>query len=384
MTPAPLAIALVAPPFVRVPPERYGGTERVLAVLANALVARGHEVTLFASGDSATEATLVPIAPKASWTMDPRPTDQEAMASAMDAVADKVGRGRFDVVHAHLEGDSIALARRIPGVPVVATFHGAVDAGSLPRELPRATSNLDGTRIWAVAISRSQALHAIGTHWTAVVPNGLDLESIPFGSAPAGDLAFVGRVDPEKGLLDAIEVARMTGRRLRVAIKIGADPAQHEYFDSVVRPAFERADVEYLGEVSEDDRNALLANAAATLMPLTWAEPFGLVAIESLAAGTPVLAYPAGAMPEIIRDGLDGALRHDPVGLAAAVDSVVRLDRAAIRADVISRFGPERMAEGYERVYRRAMAEYRGDRPEAEAGGAEPKADRRGRASGVR
>jgi glycosyltransferase involved in cell wall biosynthesis len=306
-------------------------------------------VTLFASGDSVTCATLVPVAPRATWTMEPRPPDEAAMEEALEIVAGYVRRRAFDVVHAHLEGDSIALAERLPGAPVVATFHGAVDIGSLPDDLPRATSGHRGARIWAIAISRSQSLRSPGTHWTAVV-----LEAIPVGPAPTGDLAFVGRVDPEKGLLDAIEVARMTGRKLRVAIKIGADPEQHAYFESVVRPAFERADVEYLGEVDEDERNRLLAEAAATLMPLSWAEPFGLVAIESLAAGTPVLAYPAGAIPEIVRDGIDGALRHDPVELAAAVDAAVRLDRATIRADVIARFGPERMTDGYEKAYRKA------------------------------
>lgn len=358
MIPEPMAIALVAPPFVRVPPYRYGGTERVIAVLADRLVEQGHSVTLFASGDSSTSAELFSIAPQAAWSMDPQPPDQVAMATAIEIVAGEVARGRFDVVHSHLELDSVALAQRVPEVPVVATFHGAVDVGRIPVVLPRATSGTDGPRIWAVAISRSQALHAPGTQWAAVVPNGLDLEAIPFGATPNDDLAFVGRVDPEKGLLDAIEVARMTGRRLRVAIKIGADPAQHAYFDSVVRPAFARADVDYLGEVDEDERNGLLAGCAATLMPLTWPEPFGLVAIESLAAGTPVLAYPAGAMPEIIRDGVDGALRHDPAGLADALSDAVRLDRTAIRTGVIARFGPDRMTAGYENVYRRAVAEH--------------------------
>jgi glycosyltransferase involved in cell wall biosynthesis len=190
--------------------------------------------------------------------------------------------------------------------------------------------------------------------WT-VVHNGLDLSNAPFEPRRGDELCFVGRITPEKGVIDAIEIARMTGRRLRIAAKVGWTPAERSYHDDVFRPALERADVEYLGELGGPERDRLYAESYAMLMPGTWPEPFGLVAIEALACGTPVIARPVGALPEIVRDGIDGFFGDDVADLAARVREVAELDRSAIRASVLERFSATRMTDGYAALYRRLL-----------------------------
>ena len=189
-----------------------------------------------------------------------------------------------------------------------------------------------------------------------MIHNGLDLTAAPFLPESGDDLCFVGRIAPEKGVIDAIEVARITGRRLRIAAKEGWTPAERAYHDDVFVPAISRADVEYLGELSAADRDRLYAESHAMLMPGEWPEPFGLVAIESLACGTPVIARPTGALPEIIRDGIDGFFGDDTESLAAHVGSVGGLDRMAIRHSVIERFSADRMTDAYEELYRTLIA----------------------------
>jgi glycosyltransferase involved in cell wall biosynthesis len=255
----------------------------------------------------------------------------------------------LDIIHSHVDWAGLVLGDAMT-VPVVATFHGRLD-------IPGAEELLHASRCHHVAISASQAATHPGTPWAAVVHNGLDLRGAPFlPSTARGDaLCFVGRMVPEKGILDAIEIARLSGRRLRIAAKIGAQPSEIEYHERVVEPAMRSADVEYLGELSGDDRDRLFAASHATLMPGAWPEPFGLVAIESLACGTPVLARPAGALPEIIREGVDGWLADDAATLASRVDDVSRLDRGAIRSSVLDRFSATRMADGYLEVYRHVL-----------------------------
>jgi glycosyltransferase involved in cell wall biosynthesis len=345
-----LRIAQVAPPFEAVPPAAYGGTERIVCELVRELDRRGHDVTTFASGDSEVPGRLVPTVPRAlrrdGYAGDPAPF----LLATQLAVAER--RHEFDVVHAHLEFDGLLLAR-VLDAPVVTTFHHRIDQ-------PWAASLLERRTRGLVAISRNQASTHPAVRWEAVVHNGLTLDRAPFSPDRGSDLCFVGRMAPEKGVRDAIEIARLTGRRLRIAAKVGPDPAEQAYWESVVRPAFTTADVEFLGELVGTDRDRLYVESFAALMPGSWPEPFGLVAIEALACGTPVLARPAGGLPEIIRDGIDGFIASDTAQLAALVDRVGTLDRAAIRASVLERFSAERMVDGYLAVYGRLLDAYDG------------------------
>ncbi len=341
----PLRIALVAPPLERVPPIKYGGTERVVISLARELVARGHEVTTFASADSEVPGRLVPTVPRA---LRPIGFDGDVMPYFMGTSLEVLRHaGEFDIVHSHLEWSTLLLARAL-SVPMVSTFHGRLD---LPWTRPLFADAPRGL----VAISRSQASAHPEVPWEAIVHNGLELSGAPFDRRRSDDLCFVGRVSPEKGILDAIEVARLSGRRIRIAAKIGTTPADRSYWQDVVRPALDGADVEFLGEVPEAERDELFASSYATVMPGAWPEPFGLVAIESLACGTPLLARRAGALPEIVRDGIDGFLGDDAMHLAYFADQVAALDREAIRASVLERFSARAMTDRYEAVYRRML-----------------------------
>ena len=283
-----LRIAQVAPPVERVPPAAYGGTERVVDELTRQLVDRGHDVALVASGDSDVPARLIPTVERAL-----RPAGIESNAGAWFATTVKMvveQASEFDIVHSHLEWWSIPLSRLLP-IPTVATFHGRLDlpwADRLLRDAP------DGM----VAISRHQASTHPDVPWT-IIHNGLTLDRAPFVEEPGDAFCFVGRVDAEKGIIEAIEIALRAGRRLRIAAKVGNLARQRDYYESVFRPALQRAgrSVEYLGELQPAERDQLFAESYATLMPGAWPEPFGLVSIESLACGTPVLARRPRARP---------------------------------------------------------------------------------------
>ena len=337
-----LRIAQVAPPVERVPPAAYGGTERVVHELTTQLVERGHDVTVFASGDSNVPGKLVPTVDRAL-----RPAGIESDASGWFATTVKmvVEQGsEFDVIHSHLEWWSIPLARLAP-VPVVATFHGRLDlpwADRLFRDAP------DGM----VAISRHQASTHPDVPWT-IIHNGLTLDTAPFLDKPGDAFCFVGRVDAEKGITEAIDIALRAGRRLRIAAKVGNLARQRDYYENVFRPTLKRAghSVEYLGELQPAERDQLFAESYGTLMPGAWPEPFGLVSIESLACGTPVLARRVGALPEIIREGVDGFFGDDAAAMAFFADRLASLDRREIRERVIERFSAARMTDRYEELY---------------------------------
>lgn len=347
----PLRIAQVAPPLERVPPLAYGGTERVVHELVVELVRRGHEVTTFASGDSEVPGRHIPTVDRAlrpaGYTGDPHPhfvrTELEVLARA----------GDFDIVHSHLEWASILLARALP-VPVLATFHGRIDLDPARELFRHAPPTM-------VAISRNQASAHPEVPWAAVIHHGLTLRDAPFERRRGDELCFVGRVAPEKGIVDAIEIAKASGRRLVIAAKIGTQPAERDYHENVFLPALASAGsaVEFIGEVAPSDRDELFARSYASLMPGAWPEPFGLVTIESLACGTPVIARRVGALPEIVRDGIDGFLGDDVTQLTFALPRVATLDRAAIRRSVLERFSPERMVDRYEALYRRILDEHR-------------------------
>lgn len=342
--PRGLRIAQVAPPIERVPPAAYGGTERIVHELTKELVRRGHDVTVFASGDSDVPCRLVPTVDKAL-----RPAGIEGDSGGWFATTAKMVAEQaddFDVIHSHLEWWSVPLAR-MSRVPVVATFHGRLD-------LPWADQLFEGAPDGMVAISRHQASTHPDVPWT-IIHNGLTLDDAPFRAEPGEAFCFVGRVDPEKGVIEAIEIAKRTGRTLRIAAKVGNMARQRAYYEDVFKPAVKEAGsvVEYLGELEPRERDQLFAESYATLMPGAWPEPFGLVSIESLACGTPVLAKRVGALPEIIRDGVDGYFGDDAAAMAFYADRLGTLDRAAIRARVIERFSAARMTDRYEELFAR-------------------------------
>lgn len=346
--PSPLRIAQVAPPLERVPPLAYGGTERVVFELVNELTRRGHDVTTFASADSEVPGRLISTVDRAlrpaGFSGDPGPyfirTELEVLARADE----------FDIIHSHLEWGSILLTRAL-STPVVATFHGRIDTDFSTDLFRYATPTM-------VAISDSQARTHPEVPWAAVIHHGLSLSDSPFDRRRGDDLCFVGRVAPEKGIVEAIEIAKLTDRHLRIAAKIGTLPEERAYHENVFMPAVSNAGsaVEFLGEVSPTDRDRLFAESYATLMPGAWPEPFGLVTIESLACGTPIVARRIGALPEIIREGRDGFFGDDVVQMAFHVPRVASLDRMEIRRSALFRFSPARMTDDYEAVYRRVLA----------------------------
>jgi glycosyltransferase involved in cell wall biosynthesis len=343
----PLRIAQVAPPMERVPPRAYGGTERVVHELVKELVRRGHEVTTFASGDSDVPGRLIPTVPDslrpAGYAGDASPYFYLTIREVVDRASD------FDLIHSHLEWASLLLARVSP-VPVVSTFHGRLD-------LPWSEQSFASPTRGLVAISDNQAATHPEVEWAGVVHNGLTLDAAPFDRRRSDALCFVGRMAPEKGIVEAIEIATATGRTLRIAAKIGPTGPEGAYYEEVFKPALEAAgsSVEFLGEIEQAERDVLYAESYATLMPGSWPEPFGLVAIESLACGTPVIARRVGALPEIIRDGVDGFFGDDVEQLAFHVSRVEPLDRAGIRRSVIDRFSASRMTDGYEAIYREML-----------------------------
>jgi glycosyltransferase involved in cell wall biosynthesis len=343
----PLRIAQVAPPFERVPPRAYGGTERIVHGLVIELDRRGHEVTTFASGDSVVPGRHIETVPQAlrplGYAGDSLPYMQLTLHEVLARASE------FDIIHSHMEWASLLLARVSP-VPVVSTFHGRLD-------LPYADAMFRDPPAGLVAISDNQASTHPDVPWAAVVHNGLRLTEAPFGSQRTDALCFVGRVAPEKGIVEAIDIALQAGRPLRIAAKAGPTATERDYFQNVFEPALKAAgrSVEFLGELDQADRDELFAQSHASLMPGSWPEPFGLVLIESLACGTPVIARRIGALPEILRDGLDGFFGDDVTAMAFKVDRVVDLDRRAIRESVLDRFSVERMTDRYLAVYRASL-----------------------------
>jgi glycosyltransferase involved in cell wall biosynthesis len=336
-----LRIALVSPPMLPVPPPTYAGTERVVAALGETLVAHGHDVTLFAPGDSEFSGTLVATPERSLWSREYR----DDVSSFINVTLGKVWarHNEFDIIHSHVETLGFLFARYCP-TPVVTTLHGRLDVSGIP-ELIEEFSDIS-----LVAISDSQRRWGEDANWVATIHHGLPLEQMPFRPDPGDYLAFVGRITPEKGIGDVIELARRTKLPLKMAAKV-YDEHEKVHFDEVVKPAIEKGIVEFLGEVGPLERDPLYAGARATIMLGAWPEPFGLVAIESLATGTPVIARRAGALTETIEHGIDGFLVDDLTEAELAVSMIPDLDRTRIRERALERFSPERMTAEYETVY---------------------------------
>ncbi len=338
-----MRIAQVAPLFESVPPKLYGGTERVVSWLTEELVRQGHEVTLFASGDSETSARLVAGSPRALWR---EPGCRETLPHHVRLVELVAGAAdRFDVIHFHLDYVHFPAVGRLP-CPSVTTLHGQLYA-------PDEKALFDAyAEVPLVSISDAQRQPIPRANWQATVYHGMPLETHTFSEGPGSYLAFLGRVSPEKGLEKAVEIARLAGMPLRVAAKIY--PEERPYYERVIEPLFRASPwVEFVGEVGGRSKDVFLGGARALLFPIDWAEPFGLVMIESMACGTPVVAFRRGSVPEVMTEGVTGFVVDDVVGAVAAVRATAALDRRACRRAFVERFGVKRMASDYLRVYRR-------------------------------
>jgi glycosyltransferase involved in cell wall biosynthesis len=331
-----------------VPPPSYAGTERVIATLGAELHRRGHHVALVAAGDSEVPYELIKTVDSSLWKTgydgDVASYMQYTAAIAWDAAP------RFDIVHSHLENHTFLLSRYAP-VPVVTTLHGRLDTAGMPELLETFRD------VPLVAISESQRRWHTEQHWVGTIHHGLPLEAMPFKKEHGDYLAFVGRATPEKGLVEAIELAQQVKMQLRIAAKVH-DPHEKAYFRKVIQPAIDDGTVEFLGELGPADRDPLYAGARATVMLGGWPEPFGLVAIESMATGTPVIARRAGALTETIDHGETGFLVDDVSEAALAFERVEELDRKRIRANTLQRFSPARMTDQYEEVYRRVIEDH--------------------------
>lgn len=341
-----MRIAQVAPLIESVPPQGYGGTERVVSYLTDELVRQGHEVTLFASGDSTTTAELIACSPRA-LRLDESVIDPIAhQIYELECVAAQAHR--FDVIHWHLDYFHFPMSRRL-GVPQLTTLHGRLD---IPDIQPVYTEFTD---MPVVSISNDQRLPLPQANWAGTVHHGMPPdELVPLPEV--GDyLAFLGRISPEKRADRAIEVARRTGMPMYIAAKV--DDLDREYFEQVIEPLLGAAHVEWVGEIGPAERNEFLGRARALLFPIDWAEPFGLVMIEAMACGTPVIAFRAGSVPEVITDGVSGFIVDDMDGAVAAVHRLDELDRAGVRAAFEDRFTVDRMARDYLRVYEQLVGD---------------------------
>jgi glycosyltransferase involved in cell wall biosynthesis len=348
-------IALVAPLYEAVPPVGYGGTERVIAALADELVRRHHDVTLFAAGGSVTTATLVQGSAAAlRHSMSRRQLEQVAPHLHLRMLADvyrSVAADDFDIVHAHTDVWTLPFTT-FSSVPTVITLHGRLDI-----EVARSTLALyPDAPLVSISNDQRRAVADLPLRWMATCPNGLDLGAYAKTPASAGRdyLAFVGRITPEKRPDWAVEVARRAGLPLRVAAKI--DPLDNEYWETEIEPLFRSADVEFVGEIGEADKPSFFGSAAATLFPIDWPEPFGLVMIESLAAGTPVIALRKGSVPEVLTDGESGFVCDTLDDMVAAVDHLPRLRPDTCRREA-DRFTASAMADGYLDVYARLVSD---------------------------
>jgi glycosyltransferase involved in cell wall biosynthesis len=340
-----MRIGIIAPPVVPLPPTTYAGTERIVASLAIGLHERGHRVTVFASGDSDLPCEVVPVVPRALWTEGYTGEVPVYLEMAVARAWDEIDR--FDVVHSHVETEGFLLARHA-SVPVVTTLHRRLDINGVADYIDALPM------IPLVAISDSQRRWNPNANWVATVHHGLDFARTPSSSRPGDYLLVVGRVSPEKGIAEAIELATRTGIRLVVAAKI-REPGEHEMFEGVIRPAIDAGIVDWRGEIDTVERDRLMAGALTTLMLGGWPEPFGLVAIESMATGTPVIGRRAGGLTEIIEHGVSGYLVDDVTEAEFAVKRVATLDRDGISSTTRQRFSVERMVEDYEAVYRRLV-----------------------------
>ena len=341
-----MRIAQIAPLAESCPPKLYGGTERIVSYLTEELVRQGHDVTLFASGDSQTTARLVPCCDVA---LRLNPAIRDAMPYYMMMLDDVMRRrDEFDVLHFHMDVLQFPLIRPI-AARTMTTLHGRLD---LPDLVPFYKAFAE---IPVVSISDHQRLPMPPVNWAATVHHGLPPGLLTFSPQPrpapdGGYLAFLGRISPEKRPDRVLEIAAGSGMRCKIAAKV--DRADQAYWDEVIAPTLARhPEAEYIGEINDSQKGEFLGNAAALIFPIDWPEPFGLVMIEAMACGTPVIAYRCGSVPEIIEEGVSGFIVESIEEAIAAVPRALALDRAEVRAAFENRFTVDRMAEDYVALY---------------------------------
>jgi len=345
-----MKIAQVAPLYESVPPKLYGGTERIVSYLTEELVRQGHQVTLFASGDSVTQAHLVDACAR-SLRLDQECVDQLAHHIVL---LEQVFRqaSAFDLIHFHIDYLHFPLSIR-QHIPTVTTLHGRLDLKDLVPVYQMFPS------VPVVSISDAQRTPLPAVNWLGTVYHGLPEDLYTFRETPGTYLAFLGRISPEKGVEQAIAIAQQVGMPLKIAAKV--DRKDRDYFQEVVQPLLHNNSlVQYIGEVGGDNKDTFLGEAYALLFPIDWPEPFGLVMIEAMACGTPIIAYPHGSVPEVLEDGVTGWLVE---GIEEAVQAVVRvpaLSRARCRQVFEERFSASRMAHDYLQIYKRLLGGWSG------------------------
>ncbi len=334
-------IAQVAPLTEAIPPKLYGGTERVVSWITEELIALGHDVTLFASGDSVTSAQLDAVWPRA-LRLDGSVRDPNALHMMMlERVYQRAGD--FDFLHCHLDYYPFSLFSRQP-TPFATTLHGRLD---LPEHQPVFDTF---NSIPVISISNAQRRPLPQANWVRTVHHGLPERLLEPKPVKPSYLAFLGRIAPEKGVDRAIRIAQHCGITLKVAAKV--DRADQDYFNELVEPMMKSSNVEFIGEITDKEKSEFLSGAIALLVPIDWPEPFGLVMIEAMACGTPVIAFNRGSVPEIIEDGLTGFIVEDINGAIGAIDRLGHLSREKIRWRFEERFTARRMAQDYLSVYR--------------------------------
>jgi glycosyltransferase involved in cell wall biosynthesis len=341
-----MRIALVAPIFESIPPRLYGGTERVIHALSRGLTELDHEVVLFASGDSTIEGRVIPVIDEALWLREKPVYDANAYNIRMlKLVGDRADE--FDIIHNHHDYWMLPLVDRVD-TPMLTTLHGRLDFPDIPAAF------LSYPRANYVSISDAQREPLSALNWVRTVHHGIDLSQFAFQPRPGKYLAFLGRLSIEKRPDWAIEIAKKSGVPLKIAAKI--DPEQVEYFETCLKPHIDGRHIQYVGEITDHEKSEFLGNALALVFPIDWPEPFGLVLLESLACGTPILARPRGSVPELLRDGVTGFIDAGVDTLARRVQSLDRIDRRGCRRWVEERFSLARMTEDYIHVYRELAA----------------------------
>lgn len=342
-----MRIAQIAPLWETVPPPAYGGTELVVSLLTDELVRRGHEVVLFASGDSQSLAQLRSVHPRA-LRLDNQVKDHPIYEMLQLSQVYQQAQS-FDIIHSHIGCAALPMADLVK-TPTVHTLHGIFTPDN--EKLFRHARSQP-----YVSISNSQRNLKLGLNYVATVYNGINLATHTFYPEPDQPpyLAFLGRISPEKGTHLAIEIAKRSGWHLKIAGKI--DRVDVDYYEELVKPHIDGEQIEYLGEANHVQKNRLMGGAVATLFPITWSEPFGLVMVESMAAGTPVIALERGSVPELIDQGKSGYRCHTIEECLEALNQVASLDRRACREHVLRHFSVQRMVDGYEAVYQQLLAE---------------------------
>lgn len=339
-TSRPLRIAQLGPLYERIPPNFYGGTERVVSYLTEELVRRGHDITLYASGDSVTSAKLISGFPRSlriAGLSGSGPGFHLPMLAEIYENAE-----RFEIIHSHLDFWCFPFTR-LCATPTITTMHGRLDLETLKPIYDRFT------HVPLVSISNSQRLPLPLMNWIGTVFHGLPIDLLDFHPDPGKYLAFLGRICPEKRVDSAIDVALKAGIPLKIAAKV--DAVDQEYFKEIIKPKLCSPDVEFVGEIDEHEKSEFMGNALALLFPIDWPEPFGLAMIESLACGAPVITRPCGSVPEIVTDGKTGFIAKSIDDLVAAVKRVEQISRADCRAEFESRFTSKHMADRYEQLY---------------------------------